>query len=153
MYFILNGVNAYVTSFEGVDEWYKGLEEVRKGREYISPVVPNSSAASTSHSSSATIAISLCFYPSCSLLLFPGTCSASCLVPLCEPDSLQLVSVVRQEGEGEPNLSGGISSEMMLISGLVKGDEAAALVSADSHKFFSLLISEIGRPCKMINYI
>ena len=39
MYFILNGVNAYVTSFEGVDEWYKGLEEVRKGREYISPVV------------------------------------------------------------------------------------------------------------------
>jgi len=50
-------------------------------------------------------------------------------------------------------LSGGISSEMMLISGLVKGDEAAALVSADSHKFFSLLISEIGRPCKMINYI
>jgi hypothetical protein len=74
-------------------------------------------------------------------------------VPLCEPNSLQLLGVLRQEAEGEPNLSGGISSEMLLICGMVKGDEAAALVSADSHKLFSLLISEIGRPCKMINYI
>jgi hypothetical protein len=36
---------------------------------------------------------------------------------------------------------------------MVKGDEVAALVSADSDKQFSLLISEIGCPCKMINYI
>jgi len=49
------------------------------------------------------------------LLLFPGTCSASCLVPLCEPDSLRLVGVMRQEAEGETNSSGGISSEMLLI--------------------------------------
>jgi len=42
---------------------------------------------------------------------------------------------------------------VLLICGMVKGDEAAALVSADSHKLFSLLISEIGRPCKTINYI
>jgi len=39
MYFILNGVNSYVTSFDGVDEWYKGLEEIRRGREYIAPAV------------------------------------------------------------------------------------------------------------------
>jgi DNA-binding NarL/FixJ family response regulator len=39
MYFILNGVNSYVTSFEGLDEWYKGLNEVSNGREYISPEV------------------------------------------------------------------------------------------------------------------
>ena len=39
MYFILNGVNSYVTSFDGVDEWYKGLEEVRRGGEYVSPSV------------------------------------------------------------------------------------------------------------------
>jgi hypothetical protein len=54
--------------------------------------------------------------------------------------------VARQEAEGEPNSSGGISSEMLLICGMVKGDEAAGLVSADSHKLFSLLISEIGHP-------
>jgi len=39
MYFILNGVDAYVTSFDGIDEWYKGLEEVRRGNEYIAPTV------------------------------------------------------------------------------------------------------------------
>ena len=39
MYFILNGVNSYVTSFDGIDEWYKGLEEVRRGWEYVSPEV------------------------------------------------------------------------------------------------------------------
>ena len=39
MYFILNGINSYVTSFDGVDEWYKGLEDVRRGKEYIAPAV------------------------------------------------------------------------------------------------------------------
>jgi len=39
MYFILNGVNSYVTSFDGRKEWYKGLNEVSNGREYISPEV------------------------------------------------------------------------------------------------------------------
>ena len=52
-------------------------------------------------------------------------------MPLCEPDSLHLVGVVRQEAEVEPNLSGGISSEMLLIWGMVKSNEAAALVPAD----------------------
>jgi hypothetical protein len=74
-------------------------------------------------------------------------------VPLCEPDTFQLVIVVRQVAEGEPNLSGGVSSEMLLICGMVKGNEAAALVSADSQLLFSQLISEIGRPCKKVNYI
>jgi len=39
MYFILNGINSYVTTFEGIDQWYKGLDEVSKGREFISPDV------------------------------------------------------------------------------------------------------------------
>ena len=39
MYFILNGINSYVTSFEGIDQWHKGLDEIAKGREYISPDV------------------------------------------------------------------------------------------------------------------
>ena len=39
MYFIVNGIKSFVTSFDGIDEWYKGLEEVRRGREYIAPSV------------------------------------------------------------------------------------------------------------------
>ena len=39
MYFILNGINSYVTSFDGVDQFYKGIDEVAKGREWISPGV------------------------------------------------------------------------------------------------------------------
>jgi len=39
MYFILNGINSYFTSFDGVDQFYKGLNEVRNGMEYISPAV------------------------------------------------------------------------------------------------------------------
>jgi DNA-binding NarL/FixJ family response regulator len=39
MYFILNGVKSYVTSFDGIEQFYKGLDEIRKGREYISPAV------------------------------------------------------------------------------------------------------------------
>ena len=39
MYFILNGVNSYVTSFDGIDQWYEGIDEISKGMEYISPAV------------------------------------------------------------------------------------------------------------------
>jgi len=39
MYFILNGVNSYITSFDGVDQFYKGLDEIAKGREWVSPSV------------------------------------------------------------------------------------------------------------------
>jgi len=39
MYFILNGVNAYATTFDGLDEWYIGLEEIRKHKNYESPAV------------------------------------------------------------------------------------------------------------------
>ena len=39
MYFILNGINSYITSFDGVDQFYEGLEEVAKGRKWISPGV------------------------------------------------------------------------------------------------------------------
>jgi DNA-binding NarL/FixJ family response regulator len=39
MYFILNGVNSYVTTFEGLDEWYKGLKEVSNGKEFVSAEV------------------------------------------------------------------------------------------------------------------
>jgi hypothetical protein len=73
-------------------------------------------------------------------------------VPFCELDSL--VGVVRQEDEGEPDSAGGIFTEMLLIRGMIKGDEAAALLSADSHLVFSLLISEtVGLPCRKINDI
>jgi DNA-binding NarL/FixJ family response regulator len=39
MYFILNGVKSFVMSSEGIDEWYKGLEEIRRGRKYVSEIV------------------------------------------------------------------------------------------------------------------
>jgi len=39
MYFILNGAKSYVTSFDGFDQFYEGLDEVAKGKEYISPGV------------------------------------------------------------------------------------------------------------------
>ena len=38
MYFILNGVKGYVNTFDGFDEFYKGIDEIRRGKEYI----PNS---------------------------------------------------------------------------------------------------------------
>ena len=39
MWFILNGIKSYVNWLEGKDEFYKGMEIVRKGRQYISPNV------------------------------------------------------------------------------------------------------------------
>jgi DNA-binding NarL/FixJ family response regulator len=39
MYFIINGMKVYATSFEGLDEWYKGLEDIRLGMEYCAPAV------------------------------------------------------------------------------------------------------------------
>jgi DNA-binding NarL/FixJ family response regulator len=39
MYFILNGINSYITSFDGFDQFYQGLGEVAKGREWVSPGV------------------------------------------------------------------------------------------------------------------
>ena len=37
MYFIINGIKSYFTSFEGLDQFYTGIDEVRKGNVYISP--------------------------------------------------------------------------------------------------------------------
>jgi len=37
MYFIVNGVKSYITTFDGVDQFYKGLNEVSRGRPHISP--------------------------------------------------------------------------------------------------------------------
>ena len=39
MYFIINGVRSYVNFWEGKDEFYKGLEIVKNGKQYISPEV------------------------------------------------------------------------------------------------------------------
>jgi len=39
MYFILNGIKSYVNSFEGIDQFHKGLNEIAKGRDYVSPEV------------------------------------------------------------------------------------------------------------------
>jgi DNA-binding NarL/FixJ family response regulator len=39
MWFIINGVKSYVNLFEGTEEFYRGLNKVRDGQEYISPLV------------------------------------------------------------------------------------------------------------------
>ena len=39
MYFIVNGARSYVNVLEGLEEFYKGLKEIREGREYVSPEV------------------------------------------------------------------------------------------------------------------
>jgi len=39
MSFIFNGVKSYVTAFDGMEQWYEGLEAIRKGRKYVSPSV------------------------------------------------------------------------------------------------------------------
>ena len=39
MYFIFNGVKSYVTASDGIEQFYEGLEEIRKGKKYISPSV------------------------------------------------------------------------------------------------------------------
>jgi len=39
MYFIINGVKSYINSFEGLDQFYKGLVALADGRDYISPEV------------------------------------------------------------------------------------------------------------------
>jgi DNA-binding NarL/FixJ family response regulator len=39
MYFNINGGNSYVSSFDGFEQLYKGLEEIKNGREYVSPEV------------------------------------------------------------------------------------------------------------------
>jgi DNA-binding NarL/FixJ family response regulator len=39
MYFIINGIKSYVTAWEGLDQFYKGLGDIAKGKEYISPDV------------------------------------------------------------------------------------------------------------------
>jgi DNA-binding NarL/FixJ family response regulator len=36
MYFIINGVKSYVNFLEGPEQFYKGLEQIREGREFIS---------------------------------------------------------------------------------------------------------------------
>ena len=39
MWFIINGAKSYVNLLEGPDEFYRGLNDVREGRDYISPLV------------------------------------------------------------------------------------------------------------------
>lgn len=70
---------------------------------------------------------------------------SSFFVPLCELESL--VGVVRQEDEGEPDWTRGISNQ---------GDDtrrwAAPRLSADSRLLFSVLMSEtVGLSCKKKN--
>jgi DNA-binding NarL/FixJ family response regulator len=39
MYFILNGIKSYVTTYDGYEQFYKGLGEICKGGECVSPSV------------------------------------------------------------------------------------------------------------------
>jgi DNA-binding NarL/FixJ family response regulator len=38
-WFIWSGAKSYISLWEGMDEFYYGIQEIRKGREYISPAV------------------------------------------------------------------------------------------------------------------
>jgi DNA-binding NarL/FixJ family response regulator len=49
MYFILNKVNSYATTFDGLPVFYKGLEEIRKGKKYVSPEVLKRIATRRTH--------------------------------------------------------------------------------------------------------
>jgi len=37
MYFVVNGAKGYVTSTDGLEQFYSGLDEIRRGGEYLSP--------------------------------------------------------------------------------------------------------------------
>ena len=39
MEFILNGINSYLTTFDGHDQWNKGIIEISRGRDFVSPSV------------------------------------------------------------------------------------------------------------------
>jgi DNA-binding NarL/FixJ family response regulator len=39
MYFIINGVQSYVTMFDGVEQFYDGIDQIRRGKNYVSPGV------------------------------------------------------------------------------------------------------------------
>ena len=39
MYFIVNGARSYVNFWEGPEQFYRGMEMIRNGREYVSPEV------------------------------------------------------------------------------------------------------------------
>jgi DNA-binding NarL/FixJ family response regulator len=39
MYFILNGIPSYISSSDGFDQFFYGIEEIRKGNNYVSPGV------------------------------------------------------------------------------------------------------------------
>ena len=39
MYCIINGARSYVSFWEGAEQFYRGLEEIREGHEYVSPEV------------------------------------------------------------------------------------------------------------------
>jgi len=39
MYFIINGINSYINFFEGYEQFYKGLNNIANGKDYISPAV------------------------------------------------------------------------------------------------------------------
>jgi len=39
MYFIINGCNSYVNLMDGVDEYHKGMRQIRDGKKYVSPSV------------------------------------------------------------------------------------------------------------------
>ena len=39
MYFIVNGARSYVNFWEGEEEFFKGMKEIREGRGYVSPEV------------------------------------------------------------------------------------------------------------------
>ena len=37
MYFIINGARSYVSLWDGSEQFFKGLQEIRQGRDYVSP--------------------------------------------------------------------------------------------------------------------
>jgi len=39
MNFIVNGIQSYITAFEGIEVWRKGLDEIKKGKQYVAASV------------------------------------------------------------------------------------------------------------------
>lgn len=55
MYFILNGVRSYANAFDDIDEFYKGLDDIRDGKEFVPETVQEQIDARTEYPAGARL--------------------------------------------------------------------------------------------------
>ncbi len=55
MYFILNGVRSYANAFDDIDEFYKGLDDIRDGKEFVPETVQERIDARTEYPAGARL--------------------------------------------------------------------------------------------------